>query len=142
MRSGLRAAGFTLIELMVVLAIIAMLVAIVSPRYFHGVERARLTSLQTTLATVRDAIDKFEADQARYPSSLEELVSRRYLREVPLDPVTGRRDTWILVEGVADDAPISAKVDAASVLAAEPGIQDLHSGATGISANGTPYADY
>ncbi len=122
-------AGFTLIELLVVLAIVAMLAAIVSPRYFHGIDRAREASLHTSLATMRDAIDKFDGDLGRYPTSLDELVERRYIREVPIDPVTGRRDTWVIVPPPTD-----------AVVA--DGVADVRSGAPGAGVDGVPFQSY
>lgn len=89
--------GFTLIELMVVMAIIATLLTIVTPRYFDHLARAREAALRETLAVTRDAIDKFHADNDRYPANLEELVDKRYLRQVPLDPITESRETWTLL---------------------------------------------
>lgn len=89
--------GFTLIELMVVMAIIATLLTIVTPRYFDHLDRAREVALRETLAVTRDAIDKFHADHDRYPANLEELVDKRYLRQVPLDPITESRETWTLL---------------------------------------------
>ena len=84
--------GFTLIELIVVMAIVALLASIVAPRYFRSVDNAREATLKTSLNVMRDAIDKYMADQGRYPGSLQELAQRRYLRAVPQDPVTGRDD--------------------------------------------------
>ncbi len=92
-----RTAGFTLLELMAVMAIIALLVTLVAPKYFSTVTRAQETALKSNLAQMRDAIDKFYADQGRYPSSLNELVTRRYLRTIPLDPLTQRADTWVAI---------------------------------------------
>lgn len=89
--------GFTLIELMVVMAIVATLLTIVTPRYFAHLERARETALRETLAVTRDAIDKFLADNDRYPDTLDELVDKRYLRSAPIDPVTERADSWTLL---------------------------------------------
>jgi general secretion pathway protein G len=117
-----RIRGFTLIELMVVMAIIALLLSIATPRYFKHVERAREAALRETLVVVRDAIDKFHGDNARYPADLEELVSRHYLARLPIDPISESRDTWVLVP-----------------LAGEPGIYDLHSAAGGEEQ---PYADW
>ena len=121
--------GFTLIELLVVLSIIAMLVAIVSPRYFRSIDRARESSLHTSLATLRDAIDKFDGDLGRYPESLDELAQKQYVREIPIDPITGRRDTWI-VSAPPSDAVIAE------------GVADVHSGASGVGLDGTPYQSY
>ena len=88
-------AGFTLIELIVVMAIVALLVSIAAPRYFRSVEHARENTLRTSLNVMRDAIDQHAADRGQYPDSLAALAESRYLREVPEDPVTGRRDSWI-----------------------------------------------
>lgn len=113
--------GFTLIELMVVMAIIATLLTIAAPRYFEHLDRAREASLRETLAVTREAIDKFHADHDRYPATLQELVDRRYLRQLPLDPITDSRETWVL------QAPPTGSAD-------EPGnggsVWNLHSGAS------------
>lgn len=119
--------GFTLIELMVVLAIVSLLVALAAPRYFQSVEMAKEASLKTSLKVMRDAIDQFAADKGRYPDALLELEAARYLRGVPEDPVTGSRDTWELV------AP-----PAHSVLAGR--VADVRSGAKGRSRQGDMYA--
>lgn len=92
-----RARGFTLIELLVVMAIVATLLTLVTPRYFAQVERAREVALRETLSVSRQAIDRFHGDHDRYPASLEELVDRRYLRSLPIDPINERNDTWVLV---------------------------------------------
>ncbi|MEY4765321.1 MAG: hypothetical protein RI907_1994 [Pseudomonadota bacterium] len=120
------ARGFTLIELIVVLAIIALLVSIVAPRYHHTVDRARDASLKTTLNVVRDAIDKFAADRDRYPESLDEIVALGYLRQVPEDPLTGQRDSWQMLPAPAN-SPLKGRV------------ADVRSGASGRGVDGTPY---
>ncbi len=84
--------GFTLVELMVVLAIIALLLTIATPRYFHLIDGGRVKVQRQNVAAIRDAIDKYFADQGRYPDSLDDLVAKRYLREVPVDPVSGKTD--------------------------------------------------
>ncbi len=117
----MRSRGFTLIELMVVMAIVATLLSIVTPRYFNHLDHARETALRQTLAVTRDAIDKFHADHDRYPASLDELVSRRYLRTVPVDPLTDSSDTWTLL------APPTGSEEAPSGLSG--GVWDLRSGA-------------
>ena len=80
--------GFTLIELVIVMATIALLLTLALPRYFHAVDLGKQNVQRQNIATMRDAIDKFFGDQARYPESLEELVQKRYLRSVPVDPLT------------------------------------------------------
>lgn len=83
-----RARGFTLIEMLVVLAIVALLLSVATPRYFGSLEKGREVALQENLRVLRVTLDKFHADKGRYPDTLDELVEARYLREVPLDPIT------------------------------------------------------
>lgn len=104
-----RARGFTLIEMLVVLAIVALLLSVATPRYFGSLEKGREVALQENLRVLRATLDKFHADKGRYPDTLDELVEARYLREVPLDPITESATTWVLVppkepgqQGVAD----------------------------------------
>lgn len=122
-----RASAFTVIELLVVMAALGLLLAIVAPQYAGHVDRARETTLKHNLRSMRDAIDKFNADHARYPRDLKELVEARYLREVPVDALTDRSDTWVLVP---------PKGQAASA------VFDVRSGAAGIGRNGTAYASW
>ena len=89
--------GFTLVELMVVLTIIALLISIVAPDYVGRTRRAEEAVLKQNLATMRDALDKHYADAGKYPASLEELVAKRYLRSIPKDPFTQSAGTWIAV---------------------------------------------
>lgn len=88
-----RKRGFTLIELLVVMAIIATLLTIVTPRYFASVDRAKETVLKQNLSILRDAIDKYYADTGNYPDDLNQLVEERYIRDIPVDPITGE-DVW------------------------------------------------
>jgi len=118
--------GFTLVELLVVMAIVATLLSIAAPRYFGHLERAREAALVQTLAVTRDAIDKFHGDTGRYPRDLDELVSGRYLRALPVDPIIERQDAWTLV------APPDGSGD---------GLWDLHSSAPGRSRDGQPFAE-
>ena len=122
------ARGFTLIELIVVMAIVALLTSLAAPRYLRSLDVARERALQSTLVTVRDAIDQFAADKGRYPDSLQELARARYLRELPQDPLTGRRDSWVALR----PAPGSALRGA---------LADLRSGAAGRASDGRLYAD-
>jgi general secretion pathway protein G len=120
-----QAKGFTLVELLVVLAIIATLLALAAPRYFQHVERSREAVLRENLATMRDAIDQYHADTGKWPESLAALVERRYLRAVPVDPVTESDRTWVEV------APPEGS-----------GVQDVKSGAEGNGLDGTPYSEW
>ena len=120
--------GFTLIELIVVMAIVALLVSIAAPRYFRSVDRARENSLRTSLGVMRDAIDQFEADKGRYPESLNELVSARYLRSVPTDPLTDSASTWILLTPTSPTA--------------RGKIYDIRSGMAGRASDGRLLADW
>jgi general secretion pathway protein G len=89
--------GFTLVELMVVLTIIGLLISIVVPDYVGRTRRAEEAVLKQNLATMRDALDKHYADAGRYPGSLDELVSKHYLRSIPKDPFTDSSATWVSV---------------------------------------------
>ncbi len=89
--------GFTLIELLVVLAVLAVLASIVAPRYLDKVDTARETALRHNLIGLRTAIDQFYRDKGRYPQSLDDLVAQRYIRAVPMDPITQRTDTWVVI---------------------------------------------
>ncbi|MCM5681560.1 type II secretion system GspH family protein [Schlegelella sp. S2-27] len=131
MRQG--PSGFTLIELLVVMAIVATLLALVGPRYFASVDRSKETVLKTNLRITREAIDQFHADARRYPQTLQELVDQRYLREIPQDPITERRDTWILLAPGADGSGRGGEARA---------IYDLRSGAAGVGRDGTEYGSW
>jgi general secretion pathway protein G len=116
--------AFTLIELLVVLAIIATLLTIVVPRYFGQADRAKDTVLHENLAAMRDSIDRFRADQGRYPQTLDELVQKHYLREIPMDPVAMSRSAWT-TEQPSDGTP---------------GVYNVRSGAKGKARDGTDYS--
>ena len=90
------ARGFTLIEMLVVMTLIALLLTLALPRYFHALDFGRANVQRQNVATIRDAIDKFHGDLGRYPDSLDELVGRRYLRQVPVDPVSGTSN-WVVI---------------------------------------------
>ena len=119
--------GFTLIELLVVMAIVATLLTLVAPRYFSHVDNTLEVVLRQNLAQVRDAIDKFRADSGKQPSSLEDLVDKRYLRSLPIDPITESKDTWTLIPAKSGEAT---------------GLADIRSGAPGKAADGSLYADW
>ncbi|WP_410209733.1 type II secretion system protein [Aquirhabdus sp.] len=92
-----RVRGFTMIELLVVLAVIAMLLSIVAPRYIHQADRAKEAALKENLSTLRVAIDQYYGDKGTYPERLEQLVQAHYLRKIPLDPVKNSDSAWSLV---------------------------------------------
>ena len=119
--------GFTLIELLVVLAILALLLTLAVPKYFSSLERAKESVLKQDLVTLRESIDKFYADTGQYPKSLAELVERKYIRQLPIDPITEKTNTWILTP---PDSPL------------EGDIYDLHSGAEGVAKDGSKYSDW
>lgn len=119
-----RRSGFTLIEVLVVLAIMGVLMSLAVPRYYRGVERSKETVLRQNLFQVRESIDKYFADTGRYPAKLEELVEKRYLRAPPLDPITESATTWIVVPP-RDPA--------------QTGVYDIHSGAKGQGLDGSAY---
>lgn len=122
------AVGFTLIELIVVMAIVALLVSIAAPRYFRSIDRAKENSLRTSLNVMRNAIDQFDADKGRYPESLAELVEERYLRTVPVDPMTNSDATWVVV--TPPDTSVKGKV------------YDVRSGMAGRGSDGRLIADW
>ncbi len=106
------------------MAIIATLLALAVPRYFHSTDRAKEAVLKQNLAQMRDSIDKYYGDRGRYPDSLEDLVTRNYLRKVPPDPITDSTATWLVVP--PDEA-------------GKGGIFDVKSGAAGIGLDGSAY---
>lgn len=119
--------GFTLIELIVVLAIVALLLSIATPHYFHRIDKSRETILRANLATARDVLDKFYSDTGKYPDQLDTLVEKKYLRTLPYDPLTESSLTWIVVP---PDNPEKG------------GVFDIHSAAEGNSSEGTPYSEW
>jgi general secretion pathway protein G len=95
-RMGVRARGFTLIELMVVMVLIALLLTIAVPRYFSTIDNGRQSVQRQNISAIRDAIDKYYGDQGKYPQTLQDLVDKKYLRSVPIDPVT-ELPNWVIV---------------------------------------------
>jgi general secretion pathway protein G len=122
-----RRAGFTLIELLVVLAIIATLLLVAVPRYFSSHDRAKEAVLKENLYQMRDALGKYHADKGKYAESIEALVSEKYLRKVPVDPITESAITWV---AVAPEDPQKS------------GVFDVKSGAQGKASDGTAYGDW
>jgi general secretion pathway protein G len=119
--------GFTLIELLAVLAIIAVLLTIAVPRYFGSVDKAKEAVLKENLYQMRDAIGKYYGDKGKYPESIEALATDKYLRSVPLDPITESATTWVVVP--PEDRQ-------------KGGVYDVRSGAPGKAADGTEYSTW
>ena len=129
-QSGKR--GFTLIELMIVMAVVTILVSMAVPFYQKSIIRSKETVLRNNLFTMRTVIDEYTMDKGKAPQSLQDLVSEGYLRGVPVDPMTGSDQSWKVV---MEDA-------SSSVNQSEPGIFDVRSGSDKSSLEGTPYAEW
>jgi len=123
-----RKRGFTLIELLVVLGIIALLLTLAVPRFFPSVDKTKETILLDNLRNTRAVIDQYHADTGRYPDSLEQLVEKKYLARVPVDPVTESDTTWVVVAPEADGE--------------QGAVYDIRSGAPGNGRDGRPYAEW
>jgi general secretion pathway protein G len=125
-------AGFTLMEIMIVMALIVTLAGVGLSLYGNSVTRAKEATLKEDLFRMRDAIDQYYADKNKYPSSLDDLVTDGYLREIPVDPITQSKDTWQAVnaEPNVNDAT------------AQPGVYDVKSGSDQTALDGTRYADW
>lgn len=122
-----RQTGFTLIELLVVMAIIAMLLSLASPRYFKSIDRSKEAVLRENLSMTRQALDKYFGDNGKYPETLDDLVVKKYLRSLPVDPVLGSNTSWIIV---APDSPDKGAV------------YDIRSAAPGNGMDGSAYKDW
>lgn len=118
--------GFTLVELLLVLFVVALLASLVAPVVTGTIQRARESSLKEDLYQMRKALDDFYTDNGRYPESLKQLVEKRYLRKIPVDPITDSATTWIEVKGEGKDT----------------GVMDVRSGAEEKAADGVPYRDW
>ena len=127
MQAQKRSRGFTLIELLVVMVIVSLLITIAAPRYFGSLQKSKETALRQTLAVTRDALDKYYGDNGKYPDNLDSLIAKRYLRSLPLDPITGSTSTWTMV---APEDPEKGRV------------YDIHSGADGVGRDGKPFRDW
>jgi general secretion pathway protein G len=128
-RAGER--GFTLIELFTVMMILAILVGIALPNYKVSIVHAKETVLRENLFQIRKLLDQYNADKAKYPSTLEELVTEGYFRDLPIDPITGQPDWQIEYEDSADVAPGQT-----------PGVWDVHSSSSAAGLNGKPYSEW
>jgi general secretion pathway protein G len=127
LRSRITAVGFTLIEILVVLAVVATLLTLVTPRYYNHIQSSKEVVLRDNLRTSRDVIDKFYGDVGRYPDSLDELVEKNYLRTLPMDPITESDTTWQIIE-----VPTGYQGT----------VYNIKSGASGNARDGKPYADW
>jgi len=125
--TGKSARGFTLIELLVVMLIIGALLTIAVPRYFRSLEHSKEVVLTQDLAVLRDAIDKFYSDRGQYPETLAALATERYIRAVPVDPMTKSAESWTTVQSEDPDAT---------------GVVDVHSGAERLGTNGVAYNEW
>ncbi len=121
-----RRRGFTLLELLVVMAIIGTLLTVAVPRYFRSLQRSREAVLKQDLTALRESIDRFYGDTGKYPPTLAVLVDKHYLRSIPVDPIARAADKWIVVVNTDDPDDI--------------GVKDVKSGAEGAGENGVPYA--
>jgi general secretion pathway protein G len=124
--------GFTLVELMIVMTVITIIISLAIPMYQKSIVRAKESVLRNNLFTLRTLIDEYTFDKQKAPQALDDLVREGYLRQVPLDPITGSNQSWRVV---MEDS-------VASVSQSEPGIFDVHSGATQTSLEGTAYSDW
>jgi len=124
--------GFTLVELLVVMAIIAILIGIAVPSYTRSVQSAREAVLKEDLQTMRKAIDSYTVDKQKGPQSLDDLVQAGYLKSIPQDPITHRTDTWMTTQ---DDAMYSLDQT-------DPGITNVHSGAQESASDGSSYSTW
>jgi general secretion pathway protein G len=124
--------GFTLLELMIVMAVMLVLAAIAVPSYLSSIRKAKEAVLKEDLHTMRSAIDSYTSDKAKAPQSLDDLVQAGYLKAIPKDPITQRTDTWIT--GQSGSLTTIDETD--------PGIDDVHSGAQETSSDGTSYSTW
>jgi general secretion pathway protein G len=135
-----RERGFTLLELIIVIAIIGILATIAMPAMRDMPRRANEAVLKTNLRTLRDVIDQHYGDKGKYPTSLTALVDTGYLRKIPIDPITKSSETWVPVYEELD--PDNPPAETETGEDGQPGIIDVQSGAPGNSLDGTPYSEW
>lgn len=132
--------GFTLLELIIVVAIIGILAAIAVPNLIERPRRAKESVLRNNLRTIRDVIDQFYGDNGHYPASLDELVEKKYFRELPFDPMTKSNKTWVeIFEEEDPDAPVA---ETEQPEGGGPGVNDVKSGSEETSLDGQPYNEW
>ncbi len=124
--------GFTLIELMIVISLLLILMAIAVPIYQQSILRAKESVLKQDLFTMRQVIDQYTLDKQKAPQALDDLVSAGYMKKLPVDPFTGRADSWVPVQDDTVEDPSQT----------EPGISDVHSGSNQVGSDGRPYSDW
>lgn len=127
MRMNVQKNGFTLIELLVVMAVIALLLTIATPRYFGSVDKSKEAVLRQNLALTRQALDNYYGDNGKYPDTLEELVSKKYLRSLPMDPITESNASWVIQAPEDQD---------------KGGVFNIKSSAPGNATNGVAYSEW
>ncbi len=127
-----RSRGFTLIEMMIVISIILILVSVALPAYNQSIVRARESVLKQNLFTLRSVISQYTLDKQKAPQALDDLVSAGYLKQVPIDPTTGKNDTWVPDQEEDTIMSLDQQQD-------QGGIVDVHSGSTAVGSDGTPY---
>jgi general secretion pathway protein G len=126
--------GFTLIEMLIVFALIGILVGLGLPQYKYATKRARESVLKENLFQMRTLIDQYYADKGKYPYSLQALVDEKYMRAIPIDPITGSSETWIEMPEILSEEDL--------IMAVEPGIADVLSGSELKSLDGTLYSTW
>jgi general secretion pathway protein G len=129
-----RSRGFTLIELMIVISLLLILITVAIPIYKQSILRAKESVLHQDLFTLRQVIDQYTLDKQKAPQSLDDLVSAGYMKQLPIDPFTGKNDTWAVVQeedSIADPSQTEAG-----------GISDVHSGSGLVSSDGTAYSSW
>jgi len=127
MKPRFKCNGFTLVELLVVLAIIAMLLSLAAPRYFNSMDKSKETVLRENLAMTRQALDKYFGDNGKYPDTLDDLITKKYLRSLPVDPFTESSTTWTIISPDTPDKGV---------------VFDIKSGSPGKGMDGSAYKDW
>jgi len=128
--------GFTLIELIIVVTIIGILAAIAVPNYQWGIVRAKEAVLRETLYNMRSVIDQYRADLGKYPDSLQDLVEKKYLRDIPVDPFTKSKESWVVMPPPAEQGTTGTEGQG------QGAVYDVHSGSDLVGSNNSPYNEW